>query len=796
MSILIKTIKWFFYGGLALSMVIGIAIGSYLWHLSQGLPKNIDIELDKRNDILPSVLFDRDGKQIGELFLQRRVVIPYESFPPNLIQALLASEDSRYFSHFGIDPIRMLKAALVNFKAGDFVQGASTLSQQTARLFLLTQEKKLVRKIREILLSLEMESQFDKHQIITLYLNKVFFGNAEGVEASTQGYFGKHTEELTLSESALLVGLLPAPSRYNPNNNPELAIQRRNQVLLRMLEEGFISHEEMIEAQAEPLNLSRMSDSTEDATAHYVEHVRRYVIEKYGYDTLYTGGLRVHLAMDLDYQLYAQEALVTGLEDLTHRQGYQGPIKSILPEDDGQLPLSEIAGSFGDVPLLIGTVVRGVVQMVNSDKGVARIQLRGEHFGLLEWEHLKKWQRTWQSETQKYGWVQSMSDMITVGDVIEVKLEDYVSSEGLFRLKLHQAPKVNGGIIALNPSNGHVYAMSGGYDYTASEFNRSTQAVRQPGSAFKPIVYAAALDSGYTLNSRLVDSPRAYKTDNRIFGEQEIWKPKNYGNKLEGSVTLRTALVKSLNLPTIGLVEDLGPQRLINYSRQLGISANMDKNLTIGLGSFSVTLEEMVEAYGVLANRGQRVDPVFVTKIEDMHGNILEESGNLIEKIISEETAFLVTDAMRDVVDHGTGVRAKAIGRPSAGKTGTTNDSKDAWYIGFIPQLLTGVYVGYDNPKSMGSTETGSRAAAPIWVDFMKNAVANLSTEQFSQPPGVMTVKVHDSGRKAAPCDPPEQTFYEHYRVGTEPATDSLIQNLCDSQQRLAASEAENKLEL
>ena len=796
MSIFLRTFKWFIYSALASSLMMGIAVGSYLWNLSQGLPKNIDIELDKRNEVLPTILFDRHGKQIGELFLQRRVIIPYESFPPNLIQALLASEDSRYFSHFGIDPIRMLKAALVNFEAGDFVQGASTLTQQTARLFLLSQEKKIVRKIREILLSLKMESQFNKQQIITLYLNKVFLGNAEGVEASTQGYFGKNTEELTLSESALLVGLLPAPSRYNPNKNPELAIQRRNQVLSRMAEERFISHGEMIEAQGEPLNLSRMSDSSEDATAHYVEHVRRYLIEKYGYDTLYTGGLRVYLAMDLDYQLYAQEALRHGLEDLTHRQGYQGPIKSILPQENGHLPQSEIAGSLGDFPLSIGTVVRGVVTQVDSDKEVAQIQLRGEHFGLLEWEHLKEWQRTWQSESQNYGWVQSMSDMLSVGDVIEVKIKDYISSEKLFRLKLYQVPKVNGGLIALNPSNGHVYAMSGGYDYTASEFNRSTQAVRQPGSAFKPIVYAAALDSGYTLNSRLVDSPRAYKTDNRIFGEQEIWKPKNYGNKLEGSVTLRTALVKSLNLPTIGLVEDLGPQRLINYSRQLGISANMDKNLTIGLGSFSVTLEEMVEAYGVLANRGQRVDPVFVTKIEDIHGNILEESGNLIEKIISEETAFLVTDAMRDVVDHGTGVRAKAIGRPSAGKTGTTNDSKDAWYIGFIPQLLTGVYVGYDNPKSMGSTETGSRAAAPIWVDFMKNAVANLSTEQFSQPPGVMTVKVHDSGRKAAPCDPPEQTFYEHYRVGTEPAIDSLIQNLCDSQQRLAASEAENKLEL
>jgi penicillin-binding protein 1A len=500
--------------------------------------------------------------------------------------------------------------------------------------------------------------------------------------------------------------------------------------------------------------------------------------------------------MDLDYQLYIQEALRRGLENLTHRQGYQGPIKSILPRDNGQLPRLEIASSIGDDFLTIGSIVRGVVTKIDLEKEVSHIQLRGEHHGLLEWEHLKKWQRIWQLEKQNYGWVRSMSDILTVGDVIEVQLKDYVSSENVFRLKLHQAPKVNGGIITLNPSNGYVYAMSGGYDYTASEFNRSTQAVRQPGSAFKPIVYAAALDSGYTLNSRLVDSPRAYKTDNRIFGQQEVWMPKNYGDKLMGSVTLRSALVKSLNLPTVGLVEDLGPQRLINYSRQLGISTNMDKNLTIGLGSFSVTLKEMVEAYSVFANHGQRIEPVFITKIEDTYGNILEENKNIAKNVISEETAFLITDAMRDVVNRGTGVKAKAIGRPSAGKTGTTNDSKDAWYIGFIPQLLTGVFVGYDNPKSMGNTETGSRAAAPIWVDFMKKAVANLATEQFSQPPGVITVKVHESGRRAAPCDPPEQTFYEHYRVGTEPATDNLIHNLCASQQRLAASDSENKLEL
>ena len=796
MSKTLKIFKWTFLLTFVVGVIGSVLVGSYLWQLSQDLPQNLEAELEKRNDVMPTVLYDRDGKQIDELFLQRRIVIPYESFPPHLIQALLASEDARFFSHFGIDPIRMLKAALVNAQAGGFVQGASTLTQQTARLFLLTQEKKLVRKLREILLALRMETEFEKQQILTLYLNKVFFGNAEGVEASSQGYFGKHTEELTLAESALLVGLLPAPSRYNPQRNPELALERRNQVLQRMASERFISNQELREALAEPLVLARMKDATAEATAHYVEHVRRYLIDKYGYDTLYKGGLQVHLAMDLDYQLYAQESLRQGLQDLTHRQGYRGPVKTILPGEDGALSETEIATAIGDAPLQLGEIVRGVVTRIDEDQEQAEIVLRGGHRGLLEWEHLRDWQRRWQAETERYLWVRQLSDMLAVGDVIRVQLDDYDTMEKVFRLQLHQVPLVNGAIIALNPTDGHVLAMSGGYDYSQSEFNRATQAERQPGSAFKPIVYAAALDTGYTLNSRLVDSPRAYKTDNIIRGQQEVWTPKNYGNKLMGSVTLRKALVKSLNLPTIGLVEDLGPQRLIDYSRQLGITAPMDKNLTIGLGSFSVTLEEMVQAYGVIANHGRGFEPIFVTRIEDARGEVLEDNTPAIKKIISEETAFLITDAMRDVVDHGTGVRARAIGRPSAGKTGTTNDSRDAWYIGFIPQLLTGVYVGYDTPKSMGNTETGSRAAAPIWVDFMKNAVANLATEQFPQPSGVITVKVHESGRRAAPCDAAEETFYEHYRAGTEPPIDNLLQNLCESQHKLAASDTDHKLEL
>ncbi len=321
--------------------------------------------------------------------------------------------------------------------------------------------------------------------------------------------------------------------------------------------------------------------------------------------------------------------------------------------------------------------------------------------------------------------------------------------------------------------------MTGGYRYGESEFNRAIQALRQPGSSFKPIVYSAALDAGYTLSSALIDSPRAYATGAQTAGDAEIWTPKNYGDKIMGKVSLRTALVKSLNLSTIGLCEELKPKQVIVYSRRFGITADMMENLTTCLGSLSTTLQEMVTAYGVFANQGRLVKPLYILRVEDQAGNILEYNDPEFKQVTSEETAFLLSNVLQDVVQRGTGRRARALGRPSAGKTGTTNDSVDAWYIGYIPQLLTGVYVGFDKPRRMGSSETGSRAAAPIWINFMKNAVANLPTEQFRQPPGITTVKIHKSGRRAIPCDNAKEINEEHYKSGTEPVLDLSHSGRC-----------------
>ncbi|MDP6487724.1 MAG: PBP1A family penicillin-binding protein [SAR324 cluster bacterium] len=776
MKMLTQFIKWAFWLVIITGTISAAALGVFLFELSKTLPQNLEDELHKRNDVLPTVLYDREGNQIEELFIQRRIVVPYEQFPPHLVQALVASEDSRFFSHLGIDPLRIPKAFLANLRAGRIVQGASTLTQQTARLFLLSREKQIVRKLREMLLAFRMEMQFSKQEILSLYLNKVYLGNAEGIEAASQGYFGKHAEELNLAESTLLVGILPAPSRYAPHVNPEFALLRRNTVLRRMRQEGFISEQELQKTSEMPISLIRIHDSTTEATSYYVEHVRRYLIKKYGSKVLYQGGLKVYLAMDLNYQTYAHEALWKGILELTKRQGFRGQQKDESLDNSSSTDNSTLDNTVKIDSLFLGNIVGGTVNEVSEKKVSVKI---GKSSGTLEWNNIKTWRNGNILKDERPSRIAKPSEIFSTGDEIQVRLADYDTINNSFRLELYQEPLVNGALLAMDPKNGEVLSMSGGYRYGESEFNRAIQAQRQPGSSFKPIVYSAALDAGFTLSSALIDSPRAYATGAQTVGDAEIWTPKNYGDKIMGKVSLRTALVKSLNLPTIGLCEELKPKQVIVYSRRFGITADMMENLTTCLGSLSTTLQEMITAYGVFANQGRLVKPIYILRVEDQAGNTLESSLPEFKQVTSEETAFLLSNVLQDVVQTGTGRRARAIGRPSAGKTGTTNDSVDAWYIGYIPQLLTGVYVGFDKPRRMGRSETGSKAAAPIWIDFMKNAVTNLPTEQFKQPPGITTVKIHKSGRRAIPCDNVKEIKEEHYKTGTEPVLDLSRSGRC-----------------
>jgi penicillin-binding protein 1A len=795
MKRLTQFIKWTFWLVIITGFISASALGVFLFELSKTLPQNLEDELHKRNDVLPTVLYDREGNQIEELFIQRRIVIPYEQFPPHLVQALVASEDSRFFSHLGIDPLRIPIAFLANLRAGRIVQGASTLTQQTARLFLLTREKQIVRKLREMLLAFRMEMQFSKEEILSLYLNKVYLGNAEGIEAASQGYFGKHAVELNLAESALLVGILPAPSRYAPHVNPEFALLRRNIVLRRMRQEGFISEQELQKTSEMPISLIRIHDSTSEATSYYVEHVRRYLIKKYGSKVLYQGGLKVYLAMDLNYQTYAHEALRKGILELTKRQGFRGKQKLENIDNSSSIDNTTLDNIVKTDSLFLGNIVGGTVNEVSDKKVSVKI---GEYSGILAWNNIKTWRNGNILKNEQPSRIAKPSEIFSTGDEIQVRLADYDTTNNSFRLELYQEPLVNGALLAMDPKNGEVLSMSGGYRYGESEFNRAIQALRQPGSSFKPVVYSAALDAGFTLSSALIDSPRAYATGAKTPGDAEIWTPKNYGDKIMGKVSLRTALVKSLNLPTIGLCEELKPKQVIIYSRRFGITADMMENLTTCLGSLSTTLQEMITAYGVFANLGRLVKPIYILRVEDQAGNTLESSLPEFKQVTSEETAFLLSNVLQDVVQSGTGRRARAIGRPSAGKTGTTNDSVDAWYIGYIPQLLTGVYVGFDKPRRMGRSETGSKAAAPIWIDFMKNAVANLPTEQFKQPPGITTVKIHKSGRRAIPCDNVKEIKEEHYKTGTEPVLDLSRSGRCGQTitEKIAKEKSEPEPEL
>ncbi|MBU3915746.1 PBP1A family penicillin-binding protein [bacterium] len=776
---------------------IGIFSGIVTFALLMVFSIYIYINLPSLEDLvkpkydLPTQIFDRNNELVTEFYTKRRVLIPFETIPKVMVNALLAIEDNRFYSHFGIDPIRMTKALIIDIIKMDFAQGASTLTQQTAKMFLLTSDKKIIRKLKEVFLALKIEATFSKDQILGLYLNKTYFGSgAYGIEAASQRYFSKNTSDLNLAEAALLAGLPQAPSSMAPTASITNAMIRRNLVLKMMDECGYITSEERIRTSAEPiiLNLNKALDY--DETAYYTEHVRRYIYDKYGQDQLYRGGLKVYTMMDLKMQIYAQNALHQGLIEHDKRQGFRGPQKNLLSEIDKDLGLyiyteekgwnTEAFDALDEESktvakellkkktrkateknqFVIGGNVLGVVTKVERDQ--VEVDL-GKYQGNLRLTAMR-WARKvnynldhWKERLRNF------HDILRVSDVIELEILDYNHESKEFALVLSQNPIANGGILVVDPKSGQVMAMAGGFDFRESEFNRAIQSRRQTGSAFKPIAYSLALDNTFTTSSILDDTP--------IVGKDSAWKPSNYSKVFKGKVSLREALVHSKNMPSLNIAKELGTEAIIEHARKLGITADLpEDDLTLVLGSASITLKEMVSAFSIFANGGYLLEPVFIQKIEDKEGNVLEEYIRQEPvKVLSAETAFLMTSMLQDVVNRGSGRKAQAINRPSAGKTGTTNDYTDAWYIGFIPQLITGVYIGFDtNLQTLGAEETGSRAAAPIWVDFMKEATASMPILPFTQPEGITIVKINaDSG--LLDCGTGGNTIFEYYKAGTEP---------------------------
>lgn len=735
-------------GLLGLLLAIGVPIGAY-FYIAKTLPR-VDTLADYRPPIITRVLSD-DGAVIAELFEERRIVVPVSRMPQQLVQAFVAAEDSNFFKHKGIDIASIVRAALKNIEAGGIVQGGSTITQQVAKSLLLTPERKFKRKFKEAILAYRMEKRLSKEEILYLYLNQIFLGHgAHGVQAAAENYFAKDVEALTLAECSMLAGLPKAPSRYSPYSNYERARERQLYVLGRMVSEGFISQEEADQAKAEELDIRPRINQHINAAAYFTEQVRRYLEDTYGEEQLYRGGLEVHTSMNLPMQLAAQAAVQANLRDHDKRRGYRGPL-AVLTSGEVDEFLRQQAETFAERPPRPDDLIEGVISGADPQSLHLRIADGEGRIALAS----AKWAGPPQlakDAALATGNAAGGASRLPPGAKVQVRILA-MPEQGPWQLALEQEPEAQGALLAMDPHNGQIKVMVGGYDFRTSQFNRVLQAHRLPGSAMKPLIYAAALDKGYTPATVILDTPLIFK-ERLASGEIKEWKPKNYTKRFYGPVPLRTALAKSYNVITIKILEDIGVRYAANYARKLGIESPLDEDLTLGLGSSALTPMELARSYAVLANGGVRVAPTYINKIVDRDGKVLESNdpadfpagpqtgqkliGQARSRVISAETAYLTTNLMESVVRDGTGWRAKTLKRPVAAKTGTTNDLKDAWFIGYVEQLLAVTWVGYDQERPLGRGETGSQAAAPAWVSFMEQAVAEMPVAQFPVPDSIV----------------------------------------------------------
>ena len=749
--------------GIAVFMVLaaGIAaVGTYLY-LSDGLPKIATLK-DYRPPTITTVYSD-DNRKIAEFFEERRIVVPLADIPEMLKAAFIAAEDARFYKHKGIDLISIVRAFFKNLEAGTIVQGGSTITQQVTKSFFLTPEKSYRRKLKEAILAYRIDKSFRKEEILFLYLNQIYLGHgAYGVQAAAENYFGKSAQELNLAECAVLAGLPQAPSRYSPFRYPERAKQRQIYVLNRMVAEEYITNAQATEAINTPLDIKPRRNWYIEEVPFFTEHVRRYVEKKYGREVLYREGLQIYTTVNIEMQRIARAEISKGLIALDRRQGYRGPVNHIAQEEiEG---FSQALQKELDLQNLEeGQVLQGVVIRVDDSAKTVTVRLGGVQ-GVLHLEDMK-WARKPNPElAPSQVRIRRPSQVLKAGDVIRVKLMAMIENTDQWRLALEQTPKAESALLSLEKETGHVKAMVGGRDFRDSQFNRAVQSRRQPGSAFKPIIYAAALDKGYTPATVIIDSPIVYQDAQMDFK----WKPRNYKEKFYGPTLLREALVKSRNVVTIKILKDIGVEYAIEYARNMGIESELSRDLSIALGSSGISLLELVKTYSVFANLGYLVEPVFIVKIMDRDGNVLEESKLLREKVIEPNTAYIMTNLMEGVVKHGTGWRLRALKRPVAGKTGTTNNLYDAWFVGYTPRYVTGVWVGFDEEGSLGRFETGSRAASPIWLGFMEQILKDKAVRVFQVPENVVFAKI-DAETGLLPIAESQKTIFECFKEGTAP---------------------------
>ncbi len=746
-----------------LILFIITATGIGLWYLwSSNLPY-----IGSLRDYNPPVItevYAEDGQIIGQYWDERRIIVPLEEISPHIINAFVAAEDGRFFQHRGIDCLSILRALFKNIKAGRIEQGGSTITQQVTKSLLLKNPARTYkRKVRESLLSVQIEKEFTKEEILYLYLNQIYLGHGlYGVEAASQVYFGKKASELNIAESALLAGLAQAPSRDSPIKHFDRVKARQRYALERMRADGFIDDQEFKEALETQLKIQPYKGQDAGKAPYFLEHIRQIIERKYGRHLLYNGGLKIHTTVNLSMQRAARNAIEKGLSELDKRDGFRGPRRKTTLDDKGEFDRQVMEVLDGE-PLAVGVITEGIVTKVDSRRKETVVQI-GDQFGILPLSKMR-WARMVNREEAYYeAELKDPADVLTPGDIIMVKIVERAKDFPGWILSLEQEPKAQAALICMDAKTGYVRAMVGGLDFSKSQFNRATQARRQPGSAFKPIIYAAALDRGFTPSSIIIDAPFISPTGQ----EEKLWKPKNYKERFFGPTPFRTGLIQSRNIMTIKILKKIGISYAIDYAKRMGIESSLSADLSLALGSSGVSLLELTRSYSVFTNGGILVEPIFITKVADRNGKVLEESHPSFTEAISQETASVMTDLLEAVVNEGTGWRVRALKRPVAGKTGSTDELMDAWFIGFNPDLVTGVWVGYDDRKPMGKGETGSRAAGPIWLYFMTEVLEGKPKIPFAYPDGVVITKIDaKTGLLASPYS--EKTCFQAYKKGEEP---------------------------
>ncbi len=687
------------------SALLGATAGLLLVY-STDLPQVEQLEHYRPGAI--TQLYDTQGRIIGSFALQRRVVASYDDYPPVLRDALISIEDKNFYRHWGINVWRIAGAAYRDLLSGGKLQGASTLTMQLARNLFLSPDRSWHRKVQEALLAVQIERRFTKPQILTLYANQIYLGHGiYGFEAASEFYFSKPAKQLTLDEAALLAGLPKSPTYYSPINHPDHAIKRRNLVINAMLEDGKITAGPATDARNKPLELKLQRDSNSLAP-YFTEDIRRYLENKYGSDQVHQGGLRVYTSLDMELQRAANQAVLDGLAAYERRHGWKGHLDNVLKNatlDSYQHP------DWDDEPQVNG-YIHALVTAISPGSAVIKF---ARYTAAIS-----------QSDAAWAG--RKVNGILKIGDIVYVKVLS-LGPKPKIRVSLEQDSGAQGALVALDNSTGEIKAMVGGRDFNLSKFNRATQALRQVGSSFKPYVYTAAIDQGAKPNDTIMDGPVTFQTASGPY------VPHNYDEKFEGSITLRRALAQSRNIPALQLAQNLGIKTVIDYAHRFGITSNIPAYLPVALGAAEVTLLEQTSAYSVFPNDGVRVNPRYITKVTDYEGRVLEEDFAEVKDVISMNTARIMTSMLRDVVLHGTAISATAMKYPLAGKTGTTNNSTDAWFVGFSPSITCGVWMGFDEKKSLGPKETGAHAALPIWMDFMKIALAGKEPGEFAPPP-------------------------------------------------------------